>query len=120
MKHLPAVAKAIAESADRIRKSVPRVVQYAEVSVSRVLAEVAQMANFDSPEVTADARFSAKLPANKFLGEYLQMIQPTQVSSGPLFQINIHTAPRDASEAARPVLGVMAEQLEVEGSDGSD
>jgi len=118
--HLPAVAKAIAEANERIRQQVPRMIKGAEVSVSRVLTEVAKMANYDSPDVTPDTRYRSKLPANQFLGEFLQMIQPAQVSAGPLFQINIHTTPRGAAEAARPVLEVMAEQLEIEGSDGSD
>jgi hypothetical protein len=87
-------------------------IQEAEVTASRVLTEVAKMANYDSPEVTPDTRYRSKLPANQFLGEFLKMIQPAQVSTGPLFQINIHTTPRGAGEIARsPAFEVMAERL---------
>jgi hypothetical protein len=118
MLKLPAVAQAVAKAHARIRNVVPRMIQEAEVTASRVLTEVAKMANYDSPDVTPDARFRSKLPANQFLGEYLKMIQPAQISTGPLFQINIHTTPQGVRESARPVIDVTPRQLgEVYGYD---
>ena len=117
----PAIQAALKESSERIQKKIvrqPKVLKDAEVSVARVLNEVAKMANYDHHAISPEQRYRYKLPANELLARHLGMVQAAAIATGPLFSINIHTAPRGTGEAARPVLEVMAEQLEQ--ADGYD
>jgi hypothetical protein len=79
------------------------VIDNAEVSVGRVLKEVAKMANFDHAEIAPEQRYRYKLPANELLARHLGMIQTAPVPSGPLFQINIHTAPETGVNRFTPI-----------------
>jgi hypothetical protein len=115
MLQFPAVQAALQEASARVQEKIvrqPKVMKDAEVSAARVLSEVAKMANYDHRAISPEQRYRYKLPANELLARHLGMVQAAAIATGPLFSINIHTTPRGAAEAARPVLEVMAEQLE--------
>ena len=99
-----------------------KLIDNAEVSVGRVLKEASRVAYLDPkeffgadgrmlsiPEMSEDARraisgvkltefgpeykVAPKLPALDLLARHLGMVNPPAVPGGPIFAINIHTAP---------------------------